>query len=56
MFETLCEWKKAGFGGMCLSPRDCGMCKIGKLWFRLVWAKKQDPVSKITKAKREKPV
>jgi hypothetical protein len=26
--------------------------KIGRLWFRLALAKKQDPVSKITRAKR----
>jgi hypothetical protein len=28
------------------------MLKIGRMWSRLTWAKKQDPISKITRTKR----
>jgi hypothetical protein len=27
-------------------------CRIARLWYRLTWAKKQGPVSEITRAKR----
>jgi hypothetical protein len=50
--ETSSQWKKSRYGGMYLSSNYCRKPKIGGWQSRPAWAKEQDSIFKITRAKR----
>jgi hypothetical protein len=49
LHQSPSQWKKLSMVSCTCHPRYNGKCKIGVLLSRPGWAKKQDPISKITK-------